>query len=78
MILLMSLSGCVINPTKPVIADIGISARYTQKCPDLPDVADPLPMGQLLVEYKNLQQQYTECATNHDGLIETVTKKGSK
>lgn len=70
------LMGAKCKKDDPASAHISIDPSLKQRCPELPIIdLDTVPMGALLVAYKDLQVQYIECAIRNDCLIETVDSK---
>lgn len=78
MLSLMSvfLMGAKCQKDDPASDHVKIDPSLRQRCPNLPVLEmTGMTMGDLLMRYKDLQVQYTECAIRHDCLIEAVDSK---
>lgn len=71
-------SACTTTPTVVYKqAEFHVSESLLKKCPELPPIGDGIKatvtMGDLVTYNKNLAQQYIDCATKDDSLIDIVT-----
>jgi hypothetical protein len=77
-VIVLSVSACTTTPTVVYKqAEFHVSQSLLTKCPDLPTIGDgtktTVTMGDLVTYNKNLSQQYIDCATKDDSLIDIVT-----
>ena len=77
LLVLLALSGCASQPpTSDQKTEIPeVAASLVQRCPDLPEPAEVMNLGDLMVYTKNVMVLYIECANRHDALVKAAGGK---